>query len=222
MLVEDKRMFQQKLEQREKQIEHLQSEQLEYEKTIRDLEVKLASASANLQAQQKLKDKLKHLKQQKQKLVDDIESNKSESDRVRKKEDELKHKLDMSKKETSVAERQLKLKSDELFEAKKQVEHLKAENDKLLEQMKKQEKVADIATISYSMSPPAVEGCSQYENLKLSRWAEEMEEMDKALPEKDAHIQQLEREGAYTNTSMIWPESRNGSNGGDTKAEKER
>ena len=115
----------------------------------------------------------------------------------------------------------MKLKSDELFEAKKQVEHLKAENDKLLEQMKKQEKVADIATISYSMSPPAVEGCSQYENLKLSRWAEEMEEMDKALPEKDAHIQQLEREGAYTNTSMIWPEGRNGSNGGDTKAEKE-
>ena len=98
MLVEDKRMFQQKLEQREKQIEHLQSKQLEYEKTIRDLEVKLASASANLQAQQKLKDKLKHLKQQKQKLVDDIESNKSESDRVRKKEDELKQKLDMSKK----------------------------------------------------------------------------------------------------------------------------
>ena len=32
MLVEDKRMFQQKLEQREKQIEHLQSKQLEYEK----------------------------------------------------------------------------------------------------------------------------------------------------------------------------------------------
>jgi len=76
MLVEDKRMLQQKLEQREKQIEHLQSKQLEYERTIRNLEVKLASASANLQAQQKLKDKLKHLKQQKQKLVDDIESNK--------------------------------------------------------------------------------------------------------------------------------------------------
>ena len=61
----------------------------------------------------KLKDKLKHLKQQKQKLVDDIESNKSESDTVRKKEDELKQKLHMSKKETSVAEHQLKLKSDE-------------------------------------------------------------------------------------------------------------
>jgi len=69
---------------------------------------------------------------------------------VCKKEDELKQKLQMSKKETSVAERQLKLKSDELFEAKKQVKHLKAaENDKLLEQMKKQEKVADIATMSY-------------------------------------------------------------------------
>ena len=121
MLVEDKRMFQQKLEQREKQIEHLQSKQLEYKKTIRDLEVKLASASANLQAQQKIKDKLKHLKQQKPKLVDDIESNKSESDRVRKKEDELKQKLDLSKKETSVAERQLKLKNDVLLEAKKQV-----------------------------------------------------------------------------------------------------
>jgi len=84
--------------------------------------------SWNLQAQQKLKDKLKHLKQQKQKL-DDTESNKSESDRVHKKEDELKQKLNMSKKERSVAERQLKLKSDELFEAKKQVEHLKVEND---------------------------------------------------------------------------------------------
>jgi len=69
MLVEYKRMFQQKLEQRKKQIEHLQSKQREYEKTIRDLEVKLASASANLQAQQKLKDKLKHLKQQNRNLL---------------------------------------------------------------------------------------------------------------------------------------------------------
>ena len=67
---------------------------------------------------------------------------------MHKKEDELKQKLHMSKKETSVAECQLKVKSDELFEAKKQVEYLKAENDKLLEQIKKQEKVADIATIS--------------------------------------------------------------------------
>jgi len=48
-----------------------------------------------------------------------------------------------------------------------------------------------------------VEGCSQYENLKLSRWVEEMEEMDKALLEKDAHIQQLEREDAYTNTNKF-------------------
>jgi len=30
-----------------------------------------------------------------------------------------------------------------------------------------------------------------------------MEEMDKALPEKDAHIQQLEREDAYTNTGRF-------------------
>ena len=74
----------------------------------------------------------------------------------------------------------MKLKSDELFEAKKQAEHLKEENDKLLEQLKKQEKDTDIAI------------SSQYENLKLSRWVEEMEEMDKALLEKDAHIQQLE------------------------------
>jgi len=93
MLVEDKRMFQQKLEQREKQIEYLQSKQLEYKRTMRDLEVKLASASANLQAQQKLKDKLKHLKQQKQKVVDDIESNKSEFDRVCRKKDELRRSL---------------------------------------------------------------------------------------------------------------------------------
>ena len=203
MLVEDKRMFQQKLEQREKQIEHLQSKQLEYERTIRDLEVKLASASANLQAQQKLKDKLRCLKQKKQKLVDDIESNKIEFDRVHKKKDELKQKLDMSKKETSDAEHKLKLKGDELFEAKKQVEHLKAENDKLLKQLQKQEKDADVAIISYGMSPPAVEGCSQYENLKLSRWVEEMEGMGKALLKKDAHIQQLEREDAYMNTSRV-------------------
>jgi len=38
---------------------------------------------------------------------------------VHKKEDELKQKLHTSKKETSVGEHQLKLKSDELFEAKK-------------------------------------------------------------------------------------------------------
>jgi len=55
MLAEDKWIFQQKLEQREKQIEHLQSEQLEYERIIRRLEIKLAGASANLEAQQKLK-----------------------------------------------------------------------------------------------------------------------------------------------------------------------
>ena len=59
---------------------------------------------------------------------------------------------------------------------------MKEENDKLLEQLKKQEKDADVAIISYGMSPPAVEGCSQYENLKLSsyRWVAKMEEMDKA------------------------------------------
>jgi len=81
-----------------------------------------------------------------------------------------------------------------LLETKKQVEHLKAENDKLLEHLKKQEKDADVAIIlSYGMSLPAVEGCSHYENLKLSKWVEEMEEMDKAL---DVHIQELEREDA--------------------------
>ena len=80
---------------------------------------------------------------------------------------------------------------------------MKEENDKLLEQLKKQEKDADVAIISYGMSPPVVEGCSHYENLKLAKWVEEMEEMDKALLEKDAHIQQLEREDAYTNTNKF-------------------
>ena len=42
-----------------------------------------------------------------------------------------------------------------------------------------------------------------YENLKLSRWVEEMEGMGKALLEKDAHIQQLEREDTYMNTSRV-------------------
>ena len=80
---------------------------------------------------------------------------------------------------------------------------MKEENDKLLEQLKKQEKDADVAIISYGMSPPVVEGCSHYENLKLAKWVEEMEEMDKALLEKDAHIQQLEREDTYVNTSRV-------------------
>jgi len=40
--------------------------------------------------------------------------------------------------------------------------------------------------MSYSMSPPAVEGCLGYEILKLSRWVEEMEEMDKTLLKRDA------------------------------------
>ena len=79
---------------------------------------------------------------------------------------------------------------------------MKVENDKLLEQMKKQEKVADIATISYSMSPPAVEGCSQYENLKLSRWAEEMEEMDKALYWKRMLTSNSWKEKTHTETQV--------------------
>jgi len=198
MLVEDKRMFQQKLQQREKQIEYLQSKQLEYERTISGLEVKLAGASENLKLRLQLKDKLKRLKEQKQNLVDDIASNESEIDRLCKKKDKLKQKLDKSKSELSDAESQLKLKNDELSDAKKQVEHLKAENDKLLEQLKKQEKDTDEAIVSYSMSQPAEK--NQYENLKICKWVEEME---KALLEKDAHILELEREDMYTNTSKV-------------------
>ena len=198
MLVEDKRMFQQKLQQREKQIEYLQSKQLEYERTISGLEVKLAGASENLKLRLQLKDKLKRLKEQKQNLVDEIASNKSEIDRLCKKKDKLKQKLDKSKSELSDAEKQLKLKNDELSDAKKQVEHLKAENDKLLEQLKKQEKDTDEAIVSYSMSQPAEK--NQYENLKICKWVEEME---KALLEKDAHILELEREDMYTNTSKV-------------------
>ena len=181
MLEEDKTIFRQKLEQREKQIERLQSKHLEYERTIRDLEVKLAGASASLEDQQKLKRKLKRIKEQKQNLVHDIESNKREIDRLHEKKDELKQKLDKRTRHFSDSESQLKLKNDE---AKQQLEHLKVENDKLLEQLKKQEKATDAAIMSYGMS-------------------QEMERMDKALMEKEAHIQELEREGTYMNTSRV-------------------
>ena len=201
MLVEDKWIFQQKLEQREKQIEHLQSEQLEYERIIRSLEVKLAGASANLEAQQKLKDKLKRLKEQKENLIGLIESNQTEIDRLCEKKNKLKQKLDESAEEMSGAESRLKLKNEELFQAKEELKHLKEENDKLLEQLRKQEKDTDAAIVSHSMSQPGMEECPQYENLKVSRWVGEMEEMDKAMLEKEVHIQKLEREDTYINTS---------------------
>jgi len=203
MLVEDKRRFQQKLEQRENQIEHMQNKQLKYERTIRSLEVKLAGASANLEAQQKLKVSLGNLKEQKQKLLDHIESNQREIERLRKKKDELKQKLQKSAKAMSDAESQLKLKNEELLQAKEELEHLKEENDKLLEQLMKQEKDADAAIVSHGMSQLSVEKCSEYENLKVSRWVEEMEEMDKAILEKEFYIQKLQRDSAYINTSQV-------------------
>ena len=203
MLVEDKRIFQRKLEQKENQIEHLQNKQLEYERTIRRLEVKLAGASTSLEAQQKLKDKLKHLKEQKQNLVDHIESNRREIDRLREKKHELKQKLEKSAKAISDAESQLKLKNNELFQAKEELKHLKEENDKLLEQLRKQEKDTDAAIVSHGMSQSAMEECSLYENLKVSRWVEEMEGMGKAMLEKEAYIQELEREDTYMNTSKV-------------------
>ena len=201
MLVEDKRIFQRKLEQKENQIEHLQNKQLVYESIIRSLEVKLAGASASLEAQQKLKDKLKHLKEQKQNLVDHIDSNRREIDRLREKKHELKQKLEKSTKEMSDAESQLKLKNEELFQAKEELKHLKEENDKLLEQLRKQEKDTDASIASHGMSQ--LEECSRYENLKVSRWVGEMEEMDKAMLEKDIHIRKLEREDSYVNTSKV-------------------
>ena len=201
LLVEDRRMFQQKLEQREKQIEHLQNKQLEYERTIRGLEIQLTGASANLEVQQKLKEKLKCLKTQKQNLFDDVETHKREIDRLREKKDELKQKLDKSRKEISDAESQLKLKNAELFEAKEQLVHLKVENDKLLEQLMKQEKVTDVAIVSHGLLQSAIEEDSEYQNLKLSTWVEGMERMDIALLEKDAHIQLLKQEETYMNMS---------------------
>ena len=203
MLVEDKRVFQQKLEQREDQIAHLQSKQLEYERTIRGLEVTLAGASANLEAQQKLKDKLKRYKEQKQNLVDHIESNQREMERLREKKDELKRKLDKSNKAISDAESQLKVKNDELVQAKEELKHLKEENDRLLEQLRKQEKDTDAAIVSHRTSGPAMEESSRYENLKVSTWVEEMEEMGKAVLEKDAYIRKLERGSTYINTSKV-------------------
>jgi len=201
LLVEDRRMFQQKLEQREKQIEHLQNKQLEYEGTIRGLEIHLTGASANLEVQQKLKEYLKHLKSQKQNLFDDVETHKREIDRLRKKKDELKQKLDKSRKEISDAESQLKLKNAALFEAKEQLERLKVENDKLLEQLMKQEKITDVAIVPHALLQSTMEEHSQYENLKLSTWVEGMERMNRALLEKDAHIQLLKQEETYMNTS---------------------
>ena len=228
MLVEDRRMFQKMVEQREVQIEYLQSKQRDYERTTRNLEVKLAGASANLLVQQKLQDKLVCLKEQKQNLVDGIESSRREIVRLCEKMDELKQKLDNSTKELSNAESQLKLKNDELFQAKDELKHLKEENDKLLEQLRKQEKDTDVAIVSHSMLHLAVEQCSLYENLKVSRWVEEMdayiqklerddeyqntskyrlrsemEEMGKAMLEKDAYIQELKREDDYLNTSRF-------------------
>ena len=54
--------------------------------------------------------------------------------------------------------------------------------------------------ISHSMSQLSVEKCSEYENLKVSRW---VEEMDKAILEKEFYIQKLQRDSAYINTSQV-------------------
>jgi len=89
---------------------------------IRSLEVQLAGASENLELDQKLicKEKLKHLKAQKlqdlmtlnhirEKLIDCMRKGWA--------------KADLSRKEIPDPEIQFKLKSGELFEAKKQLEH---------------------------------------------------------------------------------------------------
>jgi len=69
MLVEDKRMLQQKLEQqmlqqRENKLNTCRASSLSM-KPIRSLEVQLAGANENLELHQKLKEKLKHSKTQK-------------------------------------------------------------------------------------------------------------------------------------------------------------
>jgi len=60
----------------------------------------------------------------------------------------------------SDAESQLKLKNEELFQAKDELEHLKKENDKLLEQLMKQEKDLHWMSVRIGRSVVTDSSCS--------------------------------------------------------------
>ena len=146
MLTKDKESLQQRLEERENEIRSLQSKQLEYERKICDLEVKLAIAGAK--AKQKLKDKLKHMRQEKEELVECIASKQEEVSKLTKKMSKLCLKLECAKTELSAARSRLKLKTSQVDEIQQQLHLVREQRDELEERLKVQEKAME--EVSYA------------------------------------------------------------------------
>ena len=141
ILTKDKEALHQKLEERENEIRSLQSKQLEYERTVRDLEVKLATAGAK--AKQKQKAKLKLMKQEKVELVECIEAKQKEVSKLTKKISKLTVKHERAKSELSSARSQLELKTSQLDEAQQQYQLINDQKNRLKKQLEVQEKAME-------------------------------------------------------------------------------
>ena len=141
MLMHDKRSLEQKLEEREKDLRSLQTQQLQYERTIRDLDVKLATAGTK--AKHKLKDRLKLVKQEKEELVSRIEAQQKEKSKLLKRIDKLTLKLDRAKKDLFTVQSQLESKTSQLDEVQQQFQFIQDQRDDLRRQLEEREMIIE-------------------------------------------------------------------------------
>ena len=145
MLAKDKESLEQKLEEREKEIRSLQAQQLEYERKIRKLEVKLATAGTKTKL--KHKKKLRLVKQEKEELAEHIEAKHKEVGKLVKKVSKLAMKFEGAKRELTFAQGQLKLKSALLAVFPRELQLVRDQQDKLKHQLAVQEKAFDEAAM---------------------------------------------------------------------------
>lgn len=145
MLAKDKESLELKLEEREKEIRSLQAQQLEYERKIRKLEVKLATAGTK--AKQKHKEQLRLVKQEKEELVERIEAKQKEVGKLFKKVSKLTVKLEGTRRELSITQGQLDLKHSQFDEAQRELQLVRDQRDKLRNQLEIQEKALDEAAM---------------------------------------------------------------------------
>ena len=144
VLEKDKKFLQQKLEEREKEIVTLHSKELEYERKIGKLEVKLALAGT---IKQKHKEKLRTLKQKKEELVERIEAKQREVDALSKGVNKLTTKLEGVKRELSIAQGQLERKNAQFDEFQRELQLVQDQRDKLRKQLKVHEKALEEAAM---------------------------------------------------------------------------
>ena len=137
ILFHDKKSLEQKLAEKEKMIEDLQRQKSQHEQKIHKLELKLATA--DVKKQQKLKDKLKLVKQEKRELVEQIEAQQKEIKQLKNKKSKLLLRLNKAQIDQSELQSQLKQKKSQLSKVQKKSEHLQNEWDELKRQLREKE-----------------------------------------------------------------------------------